>query len=441
MFKLNPNKSSGPDGLTSGFYKAAWNILGTEVISSISHFFTSSFMPKATNSTILTLIPKFPELVNGYHKDKGPKRITIKVDIAKAFDSVSWEFLFSCLEGLGLPDQMLHWLKSCICTTNFTIGYNGMVQGYFKGKRGLRQGDPLSPYLFVIAMNCLSLMLNRAAEEGKFAYHHECSASRLTHLCFADDLLIFVEGTLDSVHNVLQVLNEFQLRSGLAVSVQKSCLFGFGLSQNECDLIKFSTGMPQGTLHSRIELPFGVQDRYPLQGDPLSPYLFVIAMNCLSLMLNRAAEEGKFAYHHECSASRLTHLRFADDLLIFVEGTLDSVHNVLQVLNEFQLRSGLAVSVQKSCFFGSGLSQNECDFIKFSTGMPQGTLHVHYLGVPLCTKKLSIANCEVLIQQVKDRVTSWSARSLSFAGRLLLIKTLIAGISTFWCSTFILPKA
>ncbi|CAA7047414.1 unnamed protein product [Microthlaspi erraticum] len=126
-----------------------------------------------------------------------------------------------------------------------------MVEGYFKGKCGLRQGDPLSPYIFVIAMNYLSLILNKAAEEGKFAYHHECDASKLIHLCFADDLLIFMEGSLDSVQNVLQVLHEFQLRSGLAVSVQKSSFFASNIPQEECDLIKFSTGMPQGTLPVR----------------------------------------------------------------------------------------------------------------------------------------------------------------------------------------------
>ncbi|CAA7043657.1 unnamed protein product [Microthlaspi erraticum] len=309
MFRLNPNKSSGPDGLTSGFYKASWDILGAEVTASISNFFVDSFMPASTNATILTLIPKNPgaskitdyrpisclntlykvvsrllvkrlkpllpelilpnqtafvkdrllvenivlagELVNGYHKSKGPKRITIKVDIAKAFDSVSWDFLFNCLEGLAIPEEYRSWLRACICSTNFTVGYNGMVQGYFKGKRGLRQGDPLSPYLFVIAMNCLSLMLNKAAEDEKFTYHHGCTGSKLTHLCFDDDLLIFVEGTLESVQNVLQVLHEFELRSGLAVSVQKPSFIASGVSQEVCDLIKFTTGMPQGSLPVR----------------------------------------------------------------------------------------------------------------------------------------------------------------------------------------------
>lgn len=147
------------------------------------------------------------------------------MDIAKAFDTLSWRFLFSCLQSLNIPQQFLSWLRACICTTNFTVGYNGYVNGYFKGIRGLRQGDPLSPYLFVIAVNTLSLMLNQAAQEMRFNYHSKCQGSKLTHLCFADDLLIFMDGSLESVQSVLQVLREFELRSGLAVSVQKSSFF------------------------------------------------------------------------------------------------------------------------------------------------------------------------------------------------------------------------
>lgn len=80
-------------------------------------------------------------------------------------------------------------------------------------------------------------------------------------------------------------------------------------------------------------------------------------------------------------------LCFADDLLIFTDGSLSSVQAVLQVLREFEERSGLAVSVQKSSFYASGLSTAETDEIQASTGMPMGCLPVRYLGVPLCTKK------------------------------------------------------
>ena len=73
--------------------------------------------------------------------------------------------------------------------------------------------------------------------------------------------------------------------------------------------------------------------------------------------------------------------------------------------------------------------------------MPNGILPVRYLGVPLRTKKLTLANCEVLLQQVKAKFNSWTVKTLSFAGKLLLIKTMISGITNFWCSNFLLPKA
>lgn len=291
MFKFNPNKAPGPDGLTSGFFKSAWTIVGEEVVAAVSHYFTTGFMPAATNSIILSLIPKKPgatsinkfrsvsccntiykviskllvarmkpiipaitvknqtafvkgrllvenallagKLVHGYHHSKGPKRITIKVDIAKAFDTLNWDFLFSFLRGLEIPEQYLRWLKGCVCTTSFSVGYNGNVHGYFKGTRGLRQGDPLSPYLFVLVMNALSLMLNKAAADGKFSYHYMCKDSKVTHLCFADDLLIFLDGSLQSVSNVLKVLKEFEDVSGLAVSLPKTSFFSSGLSHAE----------------------------------------------------------------------------------------------------------------------------------------------------------------------------------------------------------------
>lgn len=206
MFKLNANKAPGPDGFTSAFYKVTWGIIGLEVTNSILQFFQTAFLPSAVNATILALVPKAPgasmisdfrpisclntlykvvskllvsrlkpalpdfvlrnqsafikgrllventllvaELVNGYQRANGPKRITIKVDIAKAFDTVRWEFIFTCLRGIEVPELYLRWIKACICTPSFSVGFNDNVQGYFKGRRGLRQGDPR--YLFLL---------------------------------------------------------------------------------------------------------------------------------------------------------------------------------------------------------------------------------------------------------------------------------------------------
>lgn len=73
--------------------------------------------------------------------------------------------------------------------------------------------------------------------------------------------------------------------------------------------------------------------------------------------------------------------------------------------------------------------------------MACGNLPLRYLGVPLNSRKLSLASSEPLLHQIKARFSSWSTKTLSFAGRLLLIKTVISGITNFWCSSFVLPKA
>lgn len=164
-------------------------------------------------------------------------------------------------------------------------------------------------------------------------------------------------------------------------------------------------------------------------------------MNCLSTLLNKGALEGKFNYHPKCASTKLTNLCFADDLLIFTDGTLASVNGVLEILEHFKSLSGLAVSIQKMAFYSSGVPANEVDAISTSTGLTHGSLSIRYLGVPLCSKKLSLLNCEPLLHQVKANVNTWSVQSLSFAGRLLLVNTVIAGINNFWCATFVIPKA
>lgn len=110
------------------------------------------------------------------------------------------------------------------------------------------------------------------------------------------------------------------------------------------------------------------------------------------------------------------------------------------VLREFELRSGLKVSMEKKSFFASGLTEHETQLIQATTSMNMRSLPFHYLGVPLNSKKLNLVSCEPLLHQTKAKFSSWSVKSLSFAGRLLLINTVIAGIKTFGCSSFILPK-
>ena len=86
------------------------------------------------------------------------------------------------------PLVFIGWIRDCITTTRFSISINGSLVGFFEGERGVRQGDPLSPYLFVIAMSVLSRMLDVAVGYGVFSFHPKCKKLELTHLCFADDL-------------------------------------------------------------------------------------------------------------------------------------------------------------------------------------------------------------------------------------------------------------
>ncbi|GKG23655.1 RNA-directed DNA polymerase, eukaryota, reverse transcriptase zinc-binding domain protein [Tanacetum coccineum] len=86
---------------------------------------------------------------------------------------------------------MVHWIMECVSTAGFTLNVNGERIGYFKGGRGLRKGDPISPYLFTLIMEMFSLMLQRQIErDPSFQYHYGCKQLKLVHICFADDLLV-----------------------------------------------------------------------------------------------------------------------------------------------------------------------------------------------------------------------------------------------------------
>lgn len=160
------------------------------------------------------------ELVKDYHKERVSPRYAMKIDISNAFDSVQWPILLNVLATLNLPDIFIHWINSCISTTSFSVQVNGELVGFFKTKRGLRQGCSLSPYLFVIYMNVRSLSLDKAAEARRFGYHPRCKNMKLTNLCFADDIIVFSDGNARSMEGILEVFKEFAAISGLNISLE-----------------------------------------------------------------------------------------------------------------------------------------------------------------------------------------------------------------------------
>ncbi|KAG7599383.1 Reverse transcriptase domain [Arabidopsis suecica] len=255
------------------------------------------------------------EIIKDYHKDSVSPRCAMKIDISKAFDSIQWGFLLKTLQALDFPEQYIRWIQTCVTTASFSVQVNGELAGYFNSERGLRQGCSLSPYLFVVCMNVLSSMIDKAARNKSIGYHPKCKQMQLTHLCFADDLMVFVEGNKKSIEGALSVFEEFAIHSGLKISLEKSTLYMAGVSE--------------------------------------------------------AAKE--------------------------------------EIMQQFPFENG--------------------------------ALPVRYLGLPLLKKRMKAADYLPLIEKIRSHISSWTARSLSFAGRLQLLSSVTFSLTNFWIAAFRLPKA
>ncbi|XP_074304613.1 secreted RxLR effector protein 78-like [Silene latifolia] len=129
-----------------------------------------------------------------YNNHKASPRCLFKIDLQKAYDTVEWNFLEQMLTALKFPPKFRQWIMICVTTASFSLNLNGETFGFFKGQRGLRQGDPLSPLLFTICMEYLSRMQNYATKNYQFKFHPRCAYIKLCHLMFADDLLLFCKG-------------------------------------------------------------------------------------------------------------------------------------------------------------------------------------------------------------------------------------------------------
>ncbi|KAL2224164.1 UNVERIFIED_CONTAM: hypothetical protein Sindi_2992100, partial [Sesamum indicum] len=373
MFDIADDKAPGPDGYSSRFFKAAWPVVGEEVTRAVLDFFSTGKLLKQVNSTILALIPKVhtpmsvndfrpisccnvlykiiakllvqkisvlldkivspcqtafipgrsigdnimlaQELFSRYNQMRLPPRCALKVDIRKAYDTVEWDFLLAVLQLFGFPPTFTRWIEECVTTTSFSIGLNGKPHGFFAGARGLRQGDPLSPYLFVLVMEALHLgFLQRIEQDMQFTYHWKCESSKVFQMGFADDLLLLCKADLDSIRVFKEGLDWFAELSGLRLNVQKS-----------------------------------------------------------HLIISRSAQNLK-----------------------------DQMLDIL--------------------------------------GFQEGHLPMRYLGLPLISSRLTISDCQPLISKIDARINGWEGISLSYAGRVQIIKSVLSALSLYWASAFILPK-
>ncbi|KAK7274159.1 hypothetical protein RIF29_15236 [Crotalaria pallida] len=177
------------------------------------------------------------------------------------------------------------------------------------------------------------------------------------------------------------------------------------------------------------------------QGDPISPLLFVIAMEGLSRRLMAATAEQGFRFHPLCRNLKLVNLIFADDLMAFCKGHPKSVGVIMGALKEFACNSGLQENQDKSQVFLAGVKEPHKRQIVDCTGFQEGVFPFRYLGFPISSKKWSIATCKVLIDKVSACVNSWKTRNLSYQARCVLINSVLLTLHSYWASVFIIPKA
>ena len=206
-------------------------------------------------------------------KEKG---LICKLDVEKAYDSINWNFLMKVMHKMGFGDRWKKWMWWCISTASFSILVNGVPTGYFSNSRGLRQGDPLSPYLFVLGMEVLSALLRRAVDGG---FISGCRIRgrggmeiNVSHLLFADDTIIFCEARQDHLTYLSWILVWFEAASGLKINLAKSEVIPVGEVEDidelavelGCKVGAFPSvylGLPLGAKHKTMAMWDGVEAR------------------------------------------------------------------------------------------------------------------------------------------------------------------------------------
>ena len=175
------------------------------------------------------------------------------------------------------------------------------------------------------------------------------------------------------------------------------------------------------------------------QRDPLSPYLFIICMEYLSRLLKSTTQHSGFNFHPKCQALGISHLGFADDILLLCRCDMTSVNILLQQLTIFGESSGLEINTSKSSIFFAGVSEDTKQAILSLSQYTEGSFPFKYLGVPLSPHRLLASQFSPLIHRLESAIQNWMGKYLSYAGRLELIKSVLHGMVQFWISIFPIP--
>lgn len=143
------------------------------------------------------------------------------------------------MTAMEFPIPFISWVKQCVTTAMFSIVLNGDLVGYFPGKRGLRQGDPPSPYLFFIILETFTTMLSFRTQHLDFTFHPKCQELNISHLIFADDIFEQI---------LSRLLHGFHRVSGLQPNLHKSSIVYAGVDHQGKEELHSVLAIPAGFL-------------------------------------------------------------------------------------------------------------------------------------------------------------------------------------------------
>lgn len=310
-------KSPGPDGISFGFLKDFWDLLKGDVMRFLVEFHRNGKLAKGINSTFIALIRKVenPQSLNEFRPislvgsmykilakvlanrirlvigsvisdaqsafvkgrqildgilianevvDDASKRkkelLLFKVDFEKAYDSIDWSFLEEVMVKMGFPILWRKWIKECVGTATASVLVNGSLTNEFSLGRGLRQGDPLSPFLFLLVAEGFNVLME--AMVARRLFHGYCVGSHdplmVSHLQFADDTLILCEKSWANIRALRATLLIFEELSGLKVNFSKSLLVGVNVPGSWLSEASLVLNCKVGTIpFLYLELPIG----------------------------------------------------------------------------------------------------------------------------------------------------------------------------------------
>ncbi|WVZ64075.1 hypothetical protein U9M48_013645, partial [Paspalum notatum var. saurae] len=286
VFQIEHNKAPSPDGFPAEFYQKFWDVIKNNLLCMFHDLHKGGLPLFSLNFGITTLIPKVQEanVIQKYRPicllnmiatirlnriadnivsptqtafmrgrnilegvvilhetidELSRKRLSgviLKIDFEKAYDKVKWPFLFQTLRMKGFSLKWISWVKSFIMGGSVAVNVNDDVGKLFQTKKGLRQGDPLSPILFNIVADMLVILINRAKEHGQVSgvVPHLIDGG-LSILQYTDDTIIFMENDLEKARNMKLLLRAFEQISGLKINFHKSELLCFGNAQDSLE--------------------------------------------------------------------------------------------------------------------------------------------------------------------------------------------------------------